>query len=158
YDNLFFYLAHGVTGLRRIVDAISAAPAHVRWVARIAPQSAYEDDAFPAEDVAEMLAWPEVVASGEITNWFAVTQGDPGLQAGIAAAKAERKRVEGHNAGASFARLNALSSAGISADHEAITGEEALQRLQLGMWTMLRQSSLRPDLAAMLRELAPVVP
>ncbi len=158
YDNLFFYLAHGVTGLRRIVDAMNAAPAHVKWVARIAAQTAYEYDAFPTEDVAEMLAWPEVVASGEITNWFAVTQGHEQIGAGIAAAKAARKRVEGHNAGASFQRLNALSAAGISADHEAITGEEALQRLQLGMWTMLRQSSLRPDLAAMLEDLAPVVP
>jgi adenine deaminase len=158
YDNLFFYLAHGVPGLRRIVDAMNTAPAHVKWVARIAAQTAYEDDAFPTEDVAEMLAWPEVLASGEITNWFAVTQEHPELKAGIAAAKALRKRVEGHNAGASFPRLNALSAAGISADHEAITGEEALQRLQLGMWTMLRQSSLRPDLAPMLKALAPVVP
>ena len=158
YDNLFFYLAHGVAGLRRIIDATNAAPAHVKWVARIAAQTAYEEDAFPAGEVAEMLAWPEVVASGEITNWFAVTQGHPKLRAGIAAAKAERKRVEGHNAGASYQRLNALSAAGISADHEAITGEEALQRLQLGMWTMLRQSSLRPDLAAMLEDLAAVIP
>ncbi len=157
YDNLFFYLAHGVTGLRRIVDAMNAAPAHVKWVARIAAQTAYEEDAFPVEEVAEMLAWPEVVASGEITNWFAVTQGHAGLTAGIAAAKAAGKRVEGHNAGASYDRLNMLSAAGISADHEAITGEEALRRLQLGMWTMLRQSSLRPDLAAMLHDLAPVV-
>ena len=47
--------------------------------------------------------------------------------------------------------------AGLSSDHEAITGEEALNRLRLGMWTMLRNSSLRPDLEPMLRELAPVV-
>ena len=79
------------------------------------------------------------------------------MAAGIAAAKAARRRVEGHNAGASYRRLNELSAAGISADHEAITGEEALARLRLGMWTMLRQSSLRPDLEPMLRELLPVV-
>ena len=77
YDNLFFYMAHGVAGLRRIVDAMDEAPAHIRWVARIAPQSAYARDAFALEDVAELLAWPEVVASGEITNWLAVTQGHP---------------------------------------------------------------------------------
>jgi adenine deaminase len=157
YDNLFFFMAHGAPGLRRIVDAMNHAPAHVHWVARIAPQSAYEHDAFPPEAVAEMLRWPEVVASGEITNWFAVTQGHPDLLAGIAAAKAAGRRVEGHNAGASYERLNALSAAGISADHEAITGQEALSRLRLGMWTMLRQSSLRPDLHAMLEALAPVV-
>jgi adenine deaminase len=30
YDNLFFFLAHGVEGLRRIVEATNAAPAHIR--------------------------------------------------------------------------------------------------------------------------------
>src|SRR3954454_24202221 len=124
YDNLFFFLAHGVEGLRRIVDATNRAPAHVYWVARIAPQSAYPDakERFATETVAPMLSWPEVVASGEITNWFAAAKGDPHLAAGIAAAKRARRRVEGHNAGASYDRLNELSRAGISSDHEAITG------------------------------------
>jgi adenine deaminase len=126
-------------------------------VARIAAQTAYERDAFPAEEIAEMLAWPEVVASGEITNWSAVAKGDQRLAAGIEAAKQARRRVEGHNAGASYNRLNELSAAGISSDHEAITGQEALDRLRLGMWTMLRQSSLRPDLEHMLKALEPVI-
>src|ERR1700754_221517 len=64
YDNLFFYMAHGIAGLRRIADSMRDAPAHVRWGARVAPHSAYERDAFPTEDVAEQLAWPDVVASG----------------------------------------------------------------------------------------------
>lgn len=159
YDNLFFFLAHGVEGLRSIVDQMARAPAHVRWVARISPQSAYEDEAerFAIERIAPLFDWPEVVASGEITNWMSVVRGEPRVVAGIAAAKAARRRVEGHNAGASYNRLNELSAAGISADHEAITGEEALARLRLGMWTMLRQSSLRPDLEAMLRDLMGVV-
>src|SRR3954447_9181571 len=159
YDNLFFFLAHGVGGLRSIVDAMNEAPAHVKWVARISPQSAYEDEAerFAIDRIAPLFEWPEVVASGEITNWMSVVRGDPRVTAGIAAAKAAGKRVEGHNAGASYNRLNELSAAGLSADHEAITGEEALARLRLGMWTMLRQSSLRPDLEAMLRDLLPIV-
>src|SRR4051812_1016707 len=159
YDNLFFFLAHGVDGLRTIVEAMNHAPAHVKWVARLAPQSAYPDEAerFATEVVAPLLEWPEVVASGEITNWSAVAKGEPRLVAGIAAAKRARRRVEGHNAGASYDRLAELSAAGISSDHEAITGKEALSRLRLGMWTMLRQSSLRPDLGHMLRDLAPVI-
>jgi adenine deaminase len=98
-----------------------------------------------------------VVASGEITGWARVARGDPRLAAGIAAAKAARRRVEGHNAGASYNRLAELSAAGISADHEGIDGADALHRLRLGMWTMLRQSSLRPDLERILRELGDVV-
>ncbi|MDA0181175.1 amidohydrolase family protein [Solirubrobacter phytolaccae] len=160
YDNLFFFLSHGVDGLRSIVDQCRAAPAHIRWVARISPQSAYPDEAerFAIDTIAPMLSWPEVVASGEITNWMSVVRGDPRVAAGIAAAKAARRRVEGHNAGASYTRLNELSLAGISADHEAITADEARDRLRLGMWTMLRQSSLRPDLPALLDGLRDVLP
>src|SRR3954469_22331012 len=159
YDNLFFFLAHGVDGLRRIVEACNRAPAHVKWVARLAPQSAYpdEEERFATEIVAPLLSWPEVVASGEITSWIEVVRGHPRLSAGIAAAKAARRRVEGHNAGASYDRLAQLSAAGISADHEGIDGADALNRLRLGMWTMLRQSSLRPDLETILRELGEVV-
>src|SRR4051794_13704151 len=60
YDNLFFFLAHGVEGLRAIVEQMNAAPAHVKWVARIAAQTALAEDAFDPQLVAEMLAWPEV--------------------------------------------------------------------------------------------------
>jgi adenine deaminase len=154
YDNLFFFLSHGVDGLREIVDQMNAAPAHVKWVARLAPQTAA--DAFDLETVAELLTWPEVVASGETTNWMAVARGE--FAAGIAAAKRARRRVDGHNAGASYNRLNELSAAGVSADHEAITADETRQRLRLGMWTMIRQSSLRPDLEPILRELLDIVP
>src|SRR6185437_11905646 len=65
YDNLFFFLAHGVDGLRAIVEAMNAAPAHIRWVARLAPQSAYPDEAarFATDVVAPLLCWPVVVGS-----------------------------------------------------------------------------------------------
>src|SRR4051794_26596360 len=159
YDNLFFFLAHGVDGLRSIVDQMRSAPAHVYWVARISPQSAYPDEAtrFAVDTIAPMLGWPEVLASGEITNWSSIIKGDARVRGATGAAKAGGKRVEGHTAGASYDRLNELSLAGISADHEGITGEDALRRLRLGMWTMLRQSSLRPDLERMLGDLLPVL-
>src|SRR3954471_23126781 len=84
YDNLFFFLAHGAGGPRPVLGqkgppapppplgAPRAAPAHVHWVARLAPQSAYPDEAttFATDVVAPLLSWPEVVASGEITNWI----------------------------------------------------------------------------------------
>jgi adenine deaminase len=159
YDNLFFFLAHGVEGLRAIVEQMRAAPAHVYWNARIAPQSAYPDEAtrFAHEVIQPLFSWPEVLVSGEITNWSAVANADPRIARALAAAKDARRRVEGHNAGASYNRLNELSLAGISADHEAIDADEALSRLRLGMWTMLRQSSLRPDLPELIDGLRGVI-
>ena len=152
YDNLFFFLAHGVDGLRRIVDADErrARARVLGGAARAADGVRGRGERFPTDVVAPLLSWPEVVASGEITNWSAAARGE--FAAGIAAAKAARRRVEGHNAGASYDRLAELSAAGISSDHEAITGAGgAATACGSGMWTMLRNSSLRPDLERMLR-------
>src|SRR3954467_14651745 len=85
YDSLFFFLAHGADGVRAIIDQLADAPAHLYWTARISPQSAYPDEAarFAVDVIEPMLRWPEVLASGEITNWSSVPA-DARVQAGIA--------------------------------------------------------------------------
>ena len=66
YDNLFFYLSHGVDGLRSIVEQMHTAPAHVKWVARISPQSAYPDEAerFAIERIAPLSPGPRSSPAG----------------------------------------------------------------------------------------------
>ncbi len=58
---------------------------------------------------------------------------------------------DGHTAGCSYEKLNAIAASGISACHEAITAQETLDRLRLGLWTNLRNSSLRPDLEELIK-------
>ena len=147
-DNLFLFLQLGVAGLRRVLDALGDLPAHGYWVARIVSQAEWpgERELFSTEAVRQQLAWPEMAMSGEVTRWASLYQGDEGILAGLAAAKQAGKRSDGHTAGASYERLVSLVAAGISADHEAIEPEEMLQRLRLGLWVMLRGSSLRRDL------------
>ena len=160
YDNLFFFLAHGVDGLRSIVDQMNAAPAHVRWVARIAPQSAYDDEAerFATDVVAPLLAWPEVVASRRDHEL------DGGRPRRAAARGRDRRRQGGAPArrGPQRRRLlrppqRALARPASPPTTRRSRARRRSPRLRLGMWTMLRQSSLRPDLEAMLRDLAPVI-
>jgi len=106
---------------------------------------------FSLDRVGKLLKRDDVVGTAEITRWPDLAAGDPALLAGIAAAKAEGKISDGHTGGASETRLQPVVAAGIDADHEAITKEEVLNRLRLGLWTMLRNSSLRPDLPELLR-------
>jgi adenine deaminase len=44
-----------------------------------------------------------------------------------------------------------VAAGGVDACHEAITKEEVLDRLRLGIWTILRHSSLRPDIPELAR-------
>jgi adenine deaminase len=94
-----------------------------------------------------------VLGTAEITRWPALAAGDPALISGIRAAKSLGKIVDGHTGGASESRLQPVAAAGIDADHEAITRNEVINRLRLGIWTMLRYSSLRPDLPELLRSI-----
>ena len=72
---------------------------------------------------------------------------------GLAIVEANHRGLiaDGHTTGARDDKLAALIAAGLRSCHEAITADEALERLRLGLWTPLRHSSLRPDLPELLR-------
>ncbi len=151
-DSIFFYHQMGARGFAALARDLGRLPVGVWWAARNVPQSATpnEIEEFSLDNVSDLLDLPEVIAMAEITRWTALHRGDPAVLAKILAARARGKRVDGHTAGASAERLNALAAAGVSACHEAIKASEAIDRLRLGFWVMLRQSSLRPDFEALI--------
>ena len=61
------------------------------------------------------------------------------------------KRLEGHSAGARGRKLMAYIAQGISSCHEPVDAEEVLERLRLGMHVMVREGSIRRDLAPISR-------
>ncbi|BBL79229.1 putative adenine deaminase YerA [Rubrobacter xylanophilus] len=152
-DTLFFHLQMGPERLAWMLDDLRGLPVNYLWVARLISQSEFpgERRLFSPEAAADLLAREDVIGTAEITRWPALAAGDGHLLEGIARARQANKVSDGHTGGASEARLPALVAAGITADHEAISAGEALSRLRLGLWTMLRHSSLRPDLPELLR-------
>lgn len=152
-DDLFFFMQMGVDGLEAMMDDLRDAPLDYLWVARLVSQAKFpgEGKMFAREKILRLLDREDVIGTAEVTRWTALASGDADILAGIAGAKARRKTSDGHTGGASEARLPALVAAGIEADHEAITKDELLHRLRLGLWTMMRHSSLRPDLPELLR-------
>ena len=147
-DSLFFYLHFGPRGARRMVEDLRALPGLHLWLARIVSQAEYdgERDDFGTREIGALLEMWDVIGTAELTRWPMLLEADPFALAAIEEAKRRGKISDGHTAGASYDRLNAIVAAGISACHEAITVQEVLDRLRLGMWTALRHSSLRPDL------------
>ncbi|MDP9457551.1 MAG: amidohydrolase family protein [Actinomycetota bacterium] len=152
-DNLFFYMQMGPDGFRTMIEDLKQLPLSYLWMARLTSQAQFpgEDEMFALEKVEPLLRRDDVVGTAEVTRWPALAAGDPNLIASIRAAKSLGKIVDGHTGGASEARLQPVVAAGIDADHEAITKGEVVSRLRLGVWTMLRNSSLRPDLPELLR-------
>jgi adenine deaminase len=102
------------------------------------------------QEVLRLLRRDDCVGLGE-TYWGAVNAGDPYLLKLISETLKAGKKVEGHSAGAVANKLQAYTALGVSSDHEPITGEEALERLRLGLSVMIREGEVRQDLESVSR-------
>ena len=60
------------------------------------------------------------------------------------------KSVEGHSAGAFGPKLAAYVAAGAGSCHEAISTEDVISRLELGLYAMIREGDIRRDLEIIL--------
>jgi len=121
------------------------------WAIRVAGQSRQDLlSHFPLGSIEQLLAAPGVVEIAEITAWPQVLAGDMELFERMALAKHHGLRVDGHAAGATAEKITALAAAGFTADHESIDLEEAGAKLRNGYHVILRNSSLRPDLDALI--------
>jgi adenine deaminase len=151
-DNLQMWELGGPTGFQRIADALARWPIHFYWMLRVHGQARTTDEPrrFPLAALARAIAHPSVAAIGEVTRWPELHAGDPELLRRLELARRRGLRVEGHTAGAAPEKVPALAAAGLTSDHEPITAEEALSRARQGIAVMLRDSSLRPDLGALL--------
>ena len=95
---------------------------------------------------------PDVPGLGEVFSWTRVTSRDPATMGLVSAVLGSGGAVNGHTAGASGKKLNAYAGSGIISCHEPIDYAQAVERLRLGMWVMVREGSIRRDLAAIMSE------
>ncbi|PZN07515.1 MAG: adenine deaminase, partial [Bacillota bacterium] len=160
-DTLVLWQALG-PDLQRALDAGLAPPLRELWGLRAAPQTvtatggqaegstgdAEFEAAFglPAREAARLLDHPRVVEVFEWTNWVPAIRGGTPAPEIVTAGLLRNLPVDGHAPGASYRTLTALAAAGMSDCHESIRAEEVLDRVRLGLFAILRHSSLRPDL------------
>lgn len=155
-DDLVFYMEMGPILFQEFMDAFSDMPIKYYWSLRTAPQSPMRDEKeiFSVENLLTVLENPRVQSIGEITRWMELIKGTSRIPPVIARTKELKKRVDGHTAGARYDKLNRLAAAGIESCHESINGQNVLDRLRLGFYVMLRESSLRQDLSLLLKTVA----
>jgi adenine deaminase len=100
----------------------------------------------PPETLAKLLARDDILGLGE-SYWQAVMQEPEQLLPRFEQAIAAGKTLEGHSAGAGDKKLAAYVAAGISSCHEPINAAQVLERLRMGLHIMVREGSIRRDLA-----------
>lgn len=99
-----------------------------------------------SEDLKPFYQEPRVLGLAEVMNFPGVKNADKKMLAKIKEAKKAGKRIDGHAAGLSADDLNVYMASGIRTDHECTTVMEARERLQKGMYLMIREGTVAKDL------------
>lgn len=151
-DNLMFYVLMGIDLFETFMNSLSQMPIRFLWSCRAMPQTPMEreDEIYSVDNLERLLENQAVQSLGEITRWPELLKRNPKIMGLINRTKKLKKRIDGHTAGAKYEDLNVISRAGVESCHESINGEEVLDRMRLGLYVMLRESSLRHDLTALL--------
>lgn len=106
------------------------------------------------DGVKSLLADNRVKYLAEMMNWPGVLNEDPMVMSKINAAKQAGKPVDGHAPGLKGEMARQYIEKGMSTDHECFTREEALDKLNHGMFVQIREGSAARNFAALYELLA----
>ncbi|PKR76683.1 adenosine deaminase [Halalkalibacillus sediminis] len=154
-DNLMFLLLTNQKKAFSLIDELGNLPVSLFWWSRFDSQSELrdEDEFLDNDKVLEWLNHEAVIQGGELTNWPDILQEDDRGLYWMQETKRLRKVVEGHFPGASERTLTKMKLLGADGDHESISAKDIYERLKLGYYAAIRNSSIRPDLRKILQDL-----
>jgi adenine deaminase len=142
----------GVAGVDYMIDNASLSPLKFNFGApSCVPATNFETAGATIDSVAvaSLLQRKEIKYLTEMMNFPGVLFGDQEVMAKIAAAKALSKPVDGHAPGLRGADIVKYAAAGISTDHECVSLEEALDKLAVGMFILIREGSAAKNYEAL---------
>jgi len=136
----------GVKGVRLMHDEALLAPINIYVQAPScvpsAPGLELAGAELGADDIAEMMQWPNIVGLGEVMNFPGVANNDRTMTGEIAATVAAGKTVGGHYASPVLDNnFHGYVAGGPQDDHEGTREEDAIARVRQGMRAMLRLGS-----------------
>lgn len=98
-------------------------------------------------EILKYISHPRMVGLAEMMNFPGVIAGLPEVLEKILIAKNARKTVDGHAPKLYGKYLQAYIGTGVLSDHECTDAREALEKLRLGMYIMIREGTAAKNLA-----------
>jgi adenine deaminase len=144
----------GYEGIRYMMDSSKYNPLNIYFMlSSCVPATPLETagSELRAFDLYPFLREKWVLGLGEMMNYPGVLNGDSDVLDKLKIAS--HKRIDGHAPGVTGKDLNAYIAAGVQSDHECTTVDEALEKLRLGMFIMIREGSGTKNL----KDLLPIV-
>lgn len=104
-----------------------------------------------AQDLASFLKHEQVRGLAEVMDFPAVLNGEEGMLQKILLSQQANLVIDGHCAGLQSEQITGYRAAGILTDHECVTAEEAIDRVEQGMYVLIREGSAAKNLRDLLR-------
>lgn len=142
----------GVKGVEYIIEFTHHTPFHFCiGVPSCVPSTCFETSGavLKADDVAKLLDYKEVTHLSEVMNVPAVTGGDSDMMQKLQAARDRHKPIDGHAPLHGGEDLKLYVGQGISTDHECDNLKEAREKIDLGMYILVREGTAARNLEAL---------
>nr|WP_236619576.1 adenine deaminase [Bacillus sp. 1NLA3E] len=139
----------GAEGIKFMLDSSEQIPLNVFiMLPSCVPATPFENSGsiLLAQDLAPFYQHPRVLGLGEVMDYPSVFQGDDSMIEKLIDARMNGEKIDGHAAGLQGDDLNVYTAVGIKTDHEAVSIQEAQERLKRGMYLIIRQGSVAKDL------------
>lgn len=142
----------GTDGIEYMLKATENLPIDVFFViSSCVPASPFDENGAVINhlDTEKYMDNPRVLGLAEMMNFPGTVGGDGEIIKMILSAENSGKVTDGHAPGLGGKSLNAYAAAGVMSDHECTTAEEALEKLSLGQYIMIRQGTAGRNLEAL---------
>jgi len=103
-----------------------------------------------AEDLAPYFYHPRVLGLAEVMDYPSVFNNDNEMLDKLFTTLNYSGVIDGHASGLTGEEINIYRAAGIRTDHEAVSLDDAIERLKRGMYLQIRQGSAAKDLQALI--------
>jgi adenine deaminase len=143
----------GLHGISFMHEAVKNLPIDVYiMLPSCVPATPFETSGFDLNsyDLSLLIDKPWVLGIAEMMNFPGVLNLDKNVMAKLELAKSKDKRIDGHAPFLSNKDLCAYISSGVKSDHECTTVNEAIEKLRLGMYLMIREGTAAKDLDALI--------
>ncbi|MFC1752785.1 adenine deaminase [Thermoproteota archaeon] len=134
----------GINGIHYMLDNAALSPLTVCFGGpSCVPASPFENGGavISAEDIDHLLSTKAMGYLAEMMNYPGIIHGFEEVMSKITIAKKHNKPIDGHAPGLKGSELERYIKAGITTEHEAVSYEEALEKMQKGMKILIREGS-----------------
>ena len=143
----------GLHGISFMHEAVKDLPIDVyTMLPSCVPATPFETSGFDLNsyDLSLLIDKPWVLGIAEMMNFPGVLNLDKNVMAKLELAKSKDKRIDGHAPFLSNKDLCAYIASGVKSDHECTNPTEAIEKLRLGMYLMIREGTAAKDLDALI--------